>query len=408
MGTRDDRTHGDRDDRPQVRDCGQRSWLLHTMQIPFTHNPYPTVGVELELHVIDAATGDLVNASVEILEELGEGTPSGEHPKAKHELFQSTIEIITGVCRTPAEATADLAATLAEVRAAAARRGLTVISSGTHPFALARDQVVTPNPRYHALVEEMQWAARRLLICGTHVHVGVPSGEHAIAIVNEVLRHLPLFLILSASSPFLEREDTGLASSRSKVFESMPTAGLPPKLDDWADFEAFMQTLIASGSIESVREVWWDVRPHPDFGTVELRMCDAVSTLREVQAIAGLAQTLVAHVIDQIDAGTLQPPLREWAVRENRWLAARHGAEALLIVDDHGGRRPACELLAELVAVLQPTAARLGTTDDLADALRLWEIGPGYQRQRKITSAGGTLADVVTSLVRELEHGEPE
>lgn len=391
-----------------MRDCGQRSWLLLTMQIPFTHNPYPTVGVELELHVIDAGTGDLVNAAVEILEELGQGHPAGEHPKAKHELFQSTIEIITGVCRTPAEATADLAATLAEVRSAAARRGLTVISSGTHPFALARDQVVTPNPRYHALVEEMQWAARRLLICGTHVHVGVPSGEHAIAIVNEVLRHLPLFLILSASSPFLEREDTGLASSRSKVFESMPTAGLPPKLDDWADFEAFMQTLIASGSIESVREVWWDVRPHPDFGTVELRMCDAVSTLREVQAIAGLAQTLVAHVIDEIDAGTLEPPLREWAVRENRWLAARHGAEALLIVDDHGRRRPACELLAELVAVLQPAAARLGTTDDLADALRLWEIGPGYQRQRNITSAGGTLADVVTSLVRQLDTGEPE
>ncbi len=378
------------------------------MQIPFTHNPYPTVGVELELHVIDAATGDLVNASVEILQELGEGHPSGEHPKAKHELFQSTIEIITGVCRTPAEATADLAATLAEVRAAAARRGLTVISSGTHPFALARDQVVTPNPRYHALVEEMQWAARRLLICGTHVHVGVPSGEHAIAVVNEVLRHLPLFLILSASSPFLEREDTGLASSRSKVFESMPTAGLPPKLDDWGDFEAFMQTLIASGSIESVREVWWDVRPHPDFGTVELRMCDAVSTLREVRAIAGLAQTLVAHVVDEIDAGTLQPPLREWAVRENRWLAARHGADASLIVDDHGERRPACELLTELVAVLQPTAERLGTTEDLADALRLWEIGPGYRRQRQITGAGGTLADVVSSLVRELDTGEPE
>jgi carboxylate-amine ligase len=290
----------------------------------------------------------------------------------------------------------------------AERRGLTLISSGTHPFALARDQVVTPNARYHALVEEMQWAARRLLICGTHVHVGVPSGEHAIAVVNEVLRHLPLFLILSSSSPFLEREDTGLASSRSKVFESLPTAGLPPKLEDWSDFEAFMQTLIASGSIESVREVWWDVRPHPDFGTVELRMCDAVATLREVQAIAGLAQTLVAHVIDEIDRGTLQPPLREWAVRENRWLAARHGAAASLIVDDRGERRPAGELLAELVAVLQPTAERLGTADDLADALRLWEIGPGYQRQRQITSDGGSLADVVASLVRQLDTGEPE
>ena len=377
------------------------------MQIPFRHNAYPTVGVELELHVIDAASGDLASAAVEILEELGRGHPDGDHPKAKHELFQSTIEIITGICRTPAEAAADLADTLAEVREAAARRGLTLMSSGTHPFALARDQVVSPNPRYHVLVEEMQWAARRLLICGTHVHVGVPSGEHAIAVLNELLRHLPLFLILSSSSPFLEREDTGLASSRSKVFESLPTAGLPPKLEDWSDFEAFMDTLLTSNCIQSVREVWWDIRPHPEFGTVELRMCDATPTLREAQAIAGLAQTLVAHLIDQIDAGTLGPPLREWAVRTNRWLAARHGVDAELIADDRGHRRPAGDLLADLVTELGPTAERLGTTEELADVLRLWEIGPGYQRQRRIAEAGGSLADVVTSLVRELDRGEP-
>ncbi|MET0726961.1 MAG: glutamate--cysteine ligase [Acidimicrobiales bacterium] len=377
------------------------------MQIPFTHNAYPTVGVELELHVIDAASGDLANAAVEILAELGQGHPAGDHPKAKHELFQSTIEIITGVCRTPAEAVADLATTLGEVRAVASRRGLTLMSSGTHPFAMARDQLVSPSPRYHALVEEMQWAARRLLICGTHVHVGVPSGEHAIAIVNELLRHLPLFLILSSSSPFFERDETGLASSRSKVFEALPTAGLPPKLQDWSDFEAFMETLIASGRIESVREVWWDVRPHPDFGTVELRMCDATTTLREAQAVTALAQTLVAHLIDQVDGGTLGSPPREWSIRENRWLAARHGVRAELIVDEQGHRRPARELLDELVAELGPVAARLGTTDDLADALRLWDIGPGYERQRRIMSAGGSLSDVVTSLVRQLDTGEP-
>ncbi len=377
------------------------------MHIPFAHNAHPTVGVELELHVIDASSGALVNAAVEILEELGQGHPDGEHPKAKHELFQSTIEIITGVCNTPAEARADLADTLAEVRAAAARRGLTLMSSGTHPFALARDQEISPNPRYHDLIEEMQWTARRLLICGTHVHVGVPSGEHSILIVNELLRHLPLFLILSSSSPFLEGDDTGLASTRSKVFESLPTAGLPPKLNDWADFEAFMTTLIASGCIESVRDVWWDVRPHPNFGTVELRMCDATSTLREAQAVAALGQTLVAHLIDQIDGGTLGPPPREWAVRENRWLAARHGVDAQLIIDDEGTRRPAGELLADLVVELGPTAARLGTADDLADALRLWAIGPGYQRQRRIAGAGGSLFDVVMSLADQLETGEP-
>lgn len=377
------------------------------LRIPFTHNERPTVGVELELHVIDAS-GDLVNAAPEILAELGHGHPDDEHPKAKHELFQSTIEIISGVCQVPGEVRADLAVTLGEVRAATERRGLNLISSGTHPFALARDQLVTPNPRYHQLVEEMQWAARRLLICGTHVHVGVPSGEHAIAIVNELQRHLPLFVILSSSSPFFEREDTGLASSRSKVFEALPTAGLPPKLDSWADFEAFMEMLIAAGLIQTVREVWWDIRPHPDFGTVELRMCDATPTLREAQALAALAQSLVAHLIEQIDAGTLGPPPREWAVRENRWLAARHGAEAELIVDDHGQRVPAGELLEALVAELGPTAERLGTSEDLADVLRLWAIGPGYLRQRRIVDAGGSLEDVVASLARQLEADVPE
>lgn len=375
------------------------------MQIPFTHNAEPTVGVELELHLVDPATGDLVSAAVPILEELGRGHPDGEHPKAKHELFQSTIEIITDVCHHPAEVIADLTATLAEVRRAAAGHGATLISSGTHPFARARDQQVSPKPRYHELVDEMQWTARRLLICGTHVHVGVPTGEHAIAIVNELLRHLPLFVILSSSSPFFEAEDTGLASTRSKVFESLPTAGLPPNLADWADFEVFMETLIESKSIESVREVWWDVRPHPDFGTVELRMCDAVSTLREVRAITALAQTLVAHLIDQIDGATLPIPPREWAVRANRWLAARHGVDAELIVDDRGTRRPARELLEDLVTELGPAAARLGTSDDLDDALTLWDLGPGYQRQRRITAAGGSPADVVACLARELEAG---
>ena len=378
------------------------------MPIAFTSNPYPTVGVELELHLVDATSGALANAAVELLEELGRGHPDGEHPKAKHELFQSTVEVITSVCRTPTEAIDDLATSIAELRAAAATRGLHVISSGTHPFALARDQLVSPNPRYHALIEEMQWAARRLLICGTHVHVGVPSGEHAIGVVGEVLRHLPLFLILSSSSPYFEQEDTGLASSRSKVFESLPTAGLPPKLEHWGDFEAFMDMLITSRCIETIREVWWDVRPHPDFGTVELRMCDATSTLREAKAVAALAQALVAHTVDQIDRGALPAPLSEWAVRENRWLAARHGVDAELIIDDRGQRRSATELLEDLVAELAPAAARLGTIDDLADVLPLWTLGPGYARQRRTVEAGGTLVDVVTSLARQLESGQPE
>ncbi len=374
--------------------------------IEFTRNDRPTVGVELELHLVDAETGDLVSASTELLAILGEGHPGGEHPKAKHELFQSTIEIITGICETPAEARADLQATLDEVRAVAEARGIRLISSGTHPFAIVRSQQVSPDPRYHALIESMQWPARRLLICGMHVHVGVRDGERAIFIINELQRSLPLFLALSSSSPYFEGEDSGLASARSKVFESLPTAGLPPQLSDWVDFEAFMSTLIDSECISSIREVWWDLRPHPDFGTIEFRMCDATPTLREASALAGLAQALVAWCDEQLDTGVLPPPPREWTVRENRWLAGRYGIDARLIVEDTGNgrptRRPIRDLVRELVDQVRPTANRLGTGAELDEVLSILEHGSGTARQRSVVEHGGTLVDVVHNLADEL------
>lgn len=375
------------------------------MTIEFTPNDRPTIGIEVELHVVDAESGDLVSASNELLAEMGEGHPGGEHPKAKHELFQSTIEIITGICETPAEACADLRATLDELYAVAEPRGLRIVSSGTHPFAIARSQDVSPDPRYHELIEAMQWPARRLLICGMHVHVGVRDGERAISIINELRRHLPLFLALSSSSPYFEGEDSGLASARSKVFEALPTAGLPPQLADWLDFEDFMSTLLDSECISSIREVWWDLRPHPEFGTIEFRMCDATPTLREATAIAGLAQTLVAWCDERIDAGLLPEPPREWTVRENRWFAGRYGMDARLIVEDPAGRparRAIRELVDELVEELRPVAARLGTERELQQVLYIAEHGSGTARQRSLVDAGGTLLDVVNHLADEL------
>ena len=378
------------------------------MRIDFTPSDGPTVGIELELHLVDKDTGDLVSMSNEIREELGAGCPEGTHPKAKHELFQSTIEIITDVCETPAQARSDLAETLDQVRTAAASRGLELVSSGTQPFARARDLVVSPSPRYDALVEAMNWPARRHLICGLHVHVGVSSGERAIAVVNEVGRHLPLFLALSASSPFFEGEDSGLASARSKVFEGLPTAGLPPQLADWVDFEAFMSTLLDTECISSIREVWWDIRPHPDFGTVELRMCDATPTLREAAALAGLAQTLVAWSLERIEAGDMPTPPREWTVRENRWLASRYGLDAELIVEgDENGtvrRAPIRDLLDELHDRLAPTAEELGTQEEFADLRRIATEGSGTERLRRLVEGGATLVDVVHHLADELAN----
>jgi len=374
--------------------------------INFTPNARPTIGVEMELHLIDATTGELASAAGDILAEMGADHPFGEHPRAKHELFQSTVEIITGVCESPTEAAADLRATLAELRASAHRRGLTLMSAGTHPFGLAREQLVSPDQRYVDLVEDLQWPARRLLICGMHVHVGVPDGARAIRIIGELMRHHPLFLALSSSSPYFEREDSGLASARTKLFEGLPTAGLPPMLTDWTDFEAFMSTLLESGCISSIREVWWDIRPHPDFGTVEFRMCDATPTVRETIALAALAQTLVAWANRRIDEGTLPPPPREWTIRENRWLAARYGIDAELIVEHpdtgHPERRSVRDLVADLLTELHPVAAELGNLEHLADLTTLLDVGSGTQRQRRVVEAGGTLEDVVQHLAAEL------
>ena len=360
----------------------------------------------MELHLVDAATGELVSASNDILAEMGAAHPGGEHPKAKHELFQSTVEIITGVCDGPAQAGDDLRGTLAELRAAAERRGLTLVSAGTHPLGLARDQLVSPQQRYRDLLEDLQWPAKRLLICGMHVHVGVPDGAHAIRIIGEVMRHHALLLALSSSSPYFERDDSGLASARTKIFEGLPTAGLPPPLADWSDFESFMATLLESGCIRSIREVWWDLRPHPDFGTVEFRMCDATPTVRETVALAALVQALVASAIRRIEDGTLPPPPREWTIRENRWLAARYGLDAELIVEhpEHGHpeRRPVPELVAELLDELHPVARDLGSLDQLADLEVMLAAGSGAQRQRRVVEAGGTLADVVQYLAAEL------
>lgn len=374
------------------------------MEIGFTANDAPTLGIELELTLVDDESRALASEASTLLDELAAGHPEG-HPKAKHELFECTVEIITDVCTTVGEARTDLAGSLAEVQEAAGRHGLSVVSSGTHPFSSWRDQLVSPSARYQELIAELQWTARRLAIFGVHFHVAVKSGQRAVAIANALREHLPLLLALSASSPYWDGEDTGLASSRSKVFETLPTAGLNPHLDGWAEFESLMGTLVAAECIRTVREIWWDVRPHPDFGTVELRMCDAPPTLREVAALAALAQSLVVWLDEHVEPTAT--PGRDWTVRENKWLAARHGIEARLIADRAGTRRPARDLADELLTRLGPTATALGCATELDDVRRILDHGASYRRQRAIRAAGGSPSDVVDALVRELRTDEP-
>ena len=378
------------------------------MTIQFHGSNAPTLGVELELGLVDLATGELDGGAADVLDQLA--TAGGEHDgpdlsqRLKHELFRCTIEVITGVCDTVGDAREDLEASLAAVRSVTDGRGLGLLGSGSHPFADWHTLEVSPDERYAALVETIQWPARRLAIHGVHFHVGVPTGEHAIAIVATLAYHLPLFLAASASSPFWMGDDTGMASSRTKVFEGLPTAGLPPRLSDWSEFESLMEGLLNAQVISSIREIWWDCRPHPDFGTVELRMCDGLTNMDDVAGLAALAQSLVAWSIEQVDAGRALPGAPEWVVRENKWLASRHGLDTSFIVDRSGRRTDATELLLGLVDQLGGTARRLGCGAELELVRDLVERGPSYRRQRRIVADGGSLTDVVSALVDEHRH----
>jgi len=375
------------------------------VEIPFVPSAGSSLGIEWELQLVSPETRELTSGAREILEEL---SPGGEHPKAKHELLQSTIEILTGVCGTVGEATADLAATVEQLRPLAEARGLALMCAGTHPVTDWATQQISPNPRYAKLVEDMQWLGRRLQIFGVHVHVGVRSADKAVAITNALTAYVPHLLAISASSPYWKGSDTGLASARSKVFAGLPTAGLPFQLKDWAQFESYMETLIKTGTIGSIKEVWWDIRPHPTYGTVELRICDGLPTLREVGMVAALSHCLVDSFDRELDKGYTLPTPKGWVVRENKWRAARYGLDAGIIVGEDDRVVPVRAALAELVHELRPAAERLGCADELAAVNEVVEGGASYQRQRAVAAAADDdLTAVVDSLLAEFAAGRP-
>jgi carboxylate-amine ligase len=373
------------------------------MPVPFAASPAHTLGVEIELGLVHDETDELECAAPEVLAEVSAGHPDGAHPRIHRELFQSTVELVTGVCATPAEAHADLAATVAELTPVLRRRHLALIGTGVHPFSSWNNLRLTEDERYARLVDRIQWPARRLMIHGVHFHVGVPSGDHAIAVTNALTGLLPHMVALSASSPFWFGEDTGLASMRTKVFESMPSASLPPELADWADFERLAAILVRAGTIETVKELWWDIRPSPGWGTVELRMCDGMATLTELAALAALAQAAVADLCARFDAGEVLTREPDWVLRENKWRAARYGIDATLVHGDGSVTRLADEV-GEWVERVRPQARALGSEADLDGVPAILGHAPSYARQRAVLASGGDLRDVVELLRREFAN----
>jgi glutamate---cysteine ligase / carboxylate-amine ligase len=364
-------------------------------------SPGPTLGIEWELQLIDSGSKLLRQDAREVISALVGAGEGGVAARIHYELMQSTVEVVTGICSTVSEAKRDLAATIAQLQRITDMRGTMLTCAGTHPLSDWRDAKMVPIQRYAELVEQMQWLARRIQTFGVHVHVGLRDGSRAIPIVNALAVYLPHFLALTASSPFWGGHDTGLASSRAVIFGGLPTAGPPHLLADWSEFEEYMDTLLRAGTIRSIKEVWWDIRPHPDFGTVEIRMFDGVPTLHEVGMVGALSQSLVQLFDSQLDRGYTLPRRPAWVVRDNKWRATRYGLDAIVITDASGSTAPLRDELYELVAELRPVADRLGCAAELEVVSEVLDCGASYERQRAVLATCGGLTEVVDALVTE-------
>ncbi|MCU1572821.1 MAG: glutamate--cysteine ligase [Micrococcaceae bacterium] len=380
------------------------------MKIDFTSSQQSTLGVEWELALVDATTGELVPAAAQVLDAVRRESPElladEEHPHIKQELLLNTVELVTGVCHSVSEAKADLARTLQTLRRATDPIGVELLCAGTHPFSHTGQQQVTDKERYAKLIDRTQWWGSQMVIYGVHVHVGLDRVEKAMPVLDGLVNYFPHFQALSASSPYWNGEDTGYASQRALMFQQLPTAGLPFQFPSWSEYEKYVQDMFTTGVIDAISEIRWDIRPVPALGTVEMRVCDGLSTLEEVGAIAAFTQCLVEDFSRTLDAGGSIPTMPPWHVQENKWRAARYGMDAIIILDAAGKEQLVTEHVLETLNRLEPVAASLGCSDELADVEKIVRRGAGYQRQRAVAKAhDGDLRAVVSDLITQLRNG---
>ena len=373
------------------------------MRIDFHSSPEPTLGIEWELALVDRDTRDLVSGAADL---FAAASPRLTDPGKLHkELLRNTVEIVTGVCETVGEATEDLRETLRVVLPAAHEIGVDLLGAGTHPFASWSAQQLTEGPRYEELINRTQWWGRQMLIWGVHVHVGLPERERVMPVLASLLTTYPHLLALTASSPVWAGQDTGYASNRALMFQQLPTAGLPFTFDTWEQFEACIDDQTRTGVIDSMADVRWDIRPAPHLGTIENRVADGMSDLREIGAIAALIQCLVVDLDTRAADGEALPSMPPWHAQENKWRAARYGLDAIVILDDTSRERLVTNDLDDVLERLTPVSKRLHCEDELRAVADIPRRGASYQRQRAVAVAsGGDLGAVVDSVVAELHR----
>jgi carboxylate-amine ligase len=364
--------------------------------------PSFNIGIEEEYQTIDPATRNLrSHISAEIVEK-------GRRLLAEHvkpEMHQSVVEIGTGVCRNIQEAREDIRSIRKQMITLARANGLRISGGGTHPFALWREQEIYPDARYHTIVEDLKQVARANLIFGLHIHIGVEDRETAIQIMNAARYFLPHILALSTSSPFWQGYDSGLRSYRCKVFDKFPRTNIPDIYSSWSEFDNYVNLLIRTNCIDNAKKIWWDIRPHPHFPTLEFRVCDMPARMDDTIAIAALCQSIIAMLFHLHERNQTFRHYSRALIMENKWRAARYGLDGKLI--DFGKQKevPVRDLIHELLDLVSSAAAELGTTQELAHIENILKEGSAADRALRVFADTNDLNKVVDHMIEETEAG---
>jgi carboxylate-amine ligase len=360
-----------------------------TARFPFKSSTPGSTGVEMEWITVDATDGNQIPVAPELLRKIG------ETERIKQELFTSTIEVNTEIHFDTKSCIDELARLRLDVLDKLEPMGGALLSSGTHPFSRWRDQQVSDDPRYHNLLERLQWMAYRFNIFGIHVHIGMPDGDTCIHVMNQLLPISPMFLAISANSPFWQGDDTGLSSTRVKIFEGLSQGGMPFYFQDWVDFEHCADRLLATGSIDSVRDIWWEMRPHPDFGTLEVRIGDMPATKEDTAAYIAYVRAETIAAINSEPSKKVHPSL----IRENRWRACRYGVEAEIIDPVTEEPVPLLSCLTKRLDHLAMQGADHEDLELLRGRVEQWRnVGDGSRRQRMLFKQTSDLKQVVKTM----------
>jgi carboxylate-amine ligase len=357
-----------------------------------------TIGVEEEFQIIDPETLELRSHVVQL---LSSAAARGVGDLVKQEMHQSIVETGTKICENVSELRLEMHRTRSELVLAAESTGLRVAAAGTHPFSSWIDQVISPGERYQNIVEEMGQLARSLLIFGMHIHVAMPDKQTTIDMMNMVRYFLPHLLALSTSSPFWMGRNTGLKSFRTTVFRRFPRTGIPEVFESWSEYENFINLLVKLNCIDTGKKIWWDVRPHPTYGTLEFRMFDTATRVEEAVAIAALTQAIVVKLHRLYTRNQSWRLYRRALIEENKWRAARYGIEGKLIDFGREAEVPMRELMLELMEFIDDVVDDLGSRSAVDYIHTILNEGTSAERQLRVYQQTGDLKDVVRHLVME-------